>query len=116
MFEKAKHTELDQWLSSEAVVPVLKGGVPLSRIMKMSWVLTWKTPPAEFGETEKRAKARLVVLGYTDPDLTEVARDSPTLALRTGLMLFAICAAERWTLYKGDIKNVLLEGGKAEIG
>ena len=51
-FEKAKHTELDQWLSSEAVVPVLKAGVPLSRIMKMRWVSAWKTPPEESGETE----------------------------------------------------------------
>ena len=84
--------------------------------MKMRWVLTWKTPPEESGESEKRAKARLVVLGYTDPDLTEVAKDSPTLALRTRLMLFAICAAQRWTLFKGDFKNALLQGDKAEVG
>ena len=77
------------------MVPVLKAGVPLSRIMKMRWVLPWKTPPEESGETEKRAKARLVVLGYTDPDYTEVARDPPTLALRTRLVLFAILRSTR---------------------
>ena len=58
----------------------------------------------------------MVVLGYTDPDLTEVARDAPTLALRTRLMLFAICAAEKWVLHKGDIKNAFLQGDKAEVG
>ena len=45
LFEVAKNKELDWWLSSEAVIPVLKAGFPLSRIMKMRWVLTWKSPP-----------------------------------------------------------------------
>ena len=79
-------------------------------------MLTWKSPPEESSDTEKKAKARLVVLGYTDPDLTGVARDAPTLAMRTRLMLFAICAAEKWVLHKGDIKAAFLQGDKAEVG
>ena len=35
LFKVAKHIESDQWLSSEAVVPILKARVPTSRIMKM---------------------------------------------------------------------------------
>ena len=57
MFEVAEHTELDWWLSSEAVVPVLKAGVPLCRIMKMTWVPIWKSSPAASEEAEKKAKA-----------------------------------------------------------
>ena len=83
--------------------------------MKMRWVLTWKDPPEESGDQEKKAKARLVVLGYTDPDLTELTRDAPTLALRTRMIIFTLAAAAEWTLFKGDIKTAFLQGDKDEI-
>ena len=40
--------------------------------MRARWVLTWKSTG--------KATARLCVLGFQDPDLTEVPRDSPTLS------------------------------------
>ena len=39
--------------------------------MRARWVLTWKSTG--------KAKARLCVLGFQDPDLKEVLRDSPML-------------------------------------
>ena len=72
--------ELDTWLSSEAVIPILARGVPAERIMRMRWVLTWKDPPEESPHDPRKAKARLVVLGYTDPGLVGLPRDSPTLS------------------------------------
>ncbi len=56
----------------------------------------------------------MVVLGYTDPGLIDVAGDSPTLALRTRFILLTIAAASGWTLFKGDIKNAFLQGDKVE--
>ncbi len=53
-------------------------------------------------------------MGFTDPDLVDVPRDSPTLALRSRLMIFAIAAASKWKLYKGDIKCAFLQGEKEE--
>ena len=47
-------------------------GVPLSRIMRMRWVLTWKDAAEHDPDQTRKAKARLVVLGYTDPDLVSV--------------------------------------------
>ena len=44
--------------------------------MTMRWVLTWKT---EDDGTQK-AKARLVVKGFTDPDLVTLRSESPTLS------------------------------------
>ena len=40
----------------------------------MRWVHTWKVDE-NTGET--KAKARLVVKGFTDPDLTEIRSESP---------------------------------------
>ena len=82
--------------------------------MRMRWVLTWKDPPEESPNDPRKAKARLVVLGYTDPDLVDVPRDSPTLSSKARQMLYAICAASCWPLYKGDIKCAFLQGEKAE--
>ncbi len=53
-------------------------------------------------------------IGYQDPDLVDVPRDSPTLATRTRFVMFALVAATCWPLYKGDIKTAFLTGDKSE--
>ena len=50
LFIKAKELELQSWID---------------RIMRARWVLTWKS--------SGKAKARLCVLGFQDPDSTEVS-------------------------------------------
>ncbi len=47
LFEEAKDKELDSGISAEAVAPAPKKGIPLSRLMKMRWVLTWKEAPED---------------------------------------------------------------------
>ena len=46
----------------------------------------------------EKAKARLCVLGFQDPDLTEVPRDSPTLSAASE-------ASHKYRLISGDIKT-----------
>ena len=46
--------------------------------MRCRWIYTWK-PPAP-GTTEERAKARLVIRGFEDPELSSIAADAPTLS------------------------------------
>ena len=53
--------------------------------MSSRWVLTWKTD--ETSPLGHKAKARLVVRGYQDPELHQVDTDSPTLS-RDARMLF----------------------------
>ena len=72
LFKKAKELELQSWLDHRVFDLVKKKLVDQERIMRARWVLTWKS--------SGKAKARLCVLGYQDPDLTEVPRDSPTLS------------------------------------
>ena len=45
------------------------------RLLRMHWVLTWKY--IEGGD--RKAKARLVILGYQHPELTSVLTAAPTL-------------------------------------
>ncbi len=55
-----------------------------------------------------------MVIGFKDPDLTRLERDSPTFSLRSRLLFFSTVAARHWKLTKGDIKNAFLQGDSIE--
>ena len=75
LFRKAKELELQSWLYHRVFDLVKKKFVDQVRVMRARWVLTWKS----------KGKARLCVLGFQDPDLTEVHRDSPRCQLHQKL-------------------------------
>ena len=70
--------------------------------MRARWVLTWKSTG--------KAKARLCVLGFQDPDLTEVSRDSPTLSAASEALIMQWVASHKYRLISGDIKTAFLSG------
>lgn len=83
LFAKAKHKEISAWLKHGTVRKVSKGKVPEDAIMRCRWILSWKTAngtekPSDVKEG-KKAKARLVVVGFEDPDIGEISSDAPTL-------------------------------------
>ena len=65
LFEQAKAKELQCWIQTSAIRSILRRRLNPDQILKSRWILTWKTP--EPGESQPRAKARLVVLGFQDP-------------------------------------------------
>ena len=65
-------------------------------------VLTWKSTG--------KAKARLCVLGFQDPDLTEVPHDSPTLSAASEALIMQWVASHKYRLISGDIKTAFLSG------
>ena len=69
--------------------------------MTMRWVHTWKVDE-HTGET--KAKARLVVKGFTDPDVTEIRSESPTLSRLSRQLI----------LRKGDANTAFLSGVREE--
>ena len=81
---------------------VKKKVVDQERIMRARWVLTWKS--------SGKAKARLCVLGFQDPDLTEVPRDSPTLSTASEALIMQWVASHKYRLISGDIKTAFLSG------
>ena len=78
LFNEAKQKEIQCWIQTSAIRGVLRQKLNPEQILKSRWILTWKSP--EPGESQRRAKARLVVLGFQDPKLVDVMRDAPTLS------------------------------------
>lgn len=83
LFQEAKEKEIQSWLSTETVCKVLRHQIPTENVMRCRWILTWK-PTDNVGKDNQSPshvpKARLVVLGYEDPLVHEIPRDSPTMS------------------------------------
>ena len=68
-FDKAKQSEVQNWLKTETVKKILRSQLSEDQILRCRWILTWK--PLDAGDIDPKqpdkkhkAKARLVVLGY----------------------------------------------------
>ena len=118
LFRQAKDKEIDSWIQTGTVAKILRHQIPLENIMRCRWILTWK----EIDESERKAskssqsqfkpKARLVVLGYTDPCLEDIPRDSPTMTKMTRMMILQFAASNNWDIESFDIKTAFLRGSE----
>ena len=112
----AKDSEIKNWISTQTVEKLLRDKVDPSQIMKCRWVLTWKPLDEEArlaaGNPHKfrKAKARLVVLGFMDPSLDSLQRDSPTMSRLSRMMVLQLIASKQWTLFSFDIRTAFLQG------
>ena len=64
-FAAAKDAEVQNWIKTGTVSRILRAKLSPEQILRCRWILTWK--PLD-GKTPD-AQARLVVLGYMDPQL-----------------------------------------------
>ena len=101
-FRAAQHKEMDQWISTDVISVCQRSGIPKQRVMTMHWVHTGKVNE-DTGET--KAKARLVVKRFTDPDLTEIRWESPTLSRLSRQLILQLSASRGFHLRKGDVKT-----------
>ena len=60
------------------------------------------------------AKARLVIQGFTDPDLTTIRAEAPTLSKLARHMILQMAASHHFTLEMGDMKTAFLQGDRGE--
>ena len=117
-FQKAKKSEIMNWLRTDTVCKMLRNQLSPQEVLRCRWVLTWK--PIEEQDRDpkdskdKKAKARLVVLGYLDPSIEKLNRDSPTLSKHARMLLLQLIASNNWTLRSFDIKAAFLQGKTQE--
>ena len=117
-FDKAKEKEVTNWLQTGTVERMFRHQLSPEQILRCRWIYVWKPVECpkeqkELGKT-KKAKARLVVLGYLDPQLETIPRDSPTLGRTSKMMIAQVVASMLWTLGSFDIKAAFLQGKTQE--
>lgn len=66
------------------------------------------------GEEATKAKARLIVLGYLDPQLEEIPRDSPTMSKVSRMLVLQLISTEGWDLLSFDVKAAFLQGTQSD--
>ena len=107
-FETAKEKETGEWLRSAALLAVKREGIPEDRLMKSRWILTFKD--------DGRAKARLVLMGFTEPDLLHLRADSPTVSRRGRQLFLQECANRSWRGKIGRRERGVPAGPRAHRG
>ena len=100
-FQKAKENEIQNWLKTGTISRIMRDQVPPDQVLRCRWILTWKPiddqEKAQLkGTKNHKAKARLVILGYLDPKIAEVPRDSPTLGRHSKMLLLQTIASKGW--------------------
>ena len=98
LFRRAKDADLQSY--HKVLDVVNKKVADKDRVMRTRWVLTWKST--------NKAKARLCVLGFQDPDLTEVPRDSTALSAQAEALTSQCVASNQRKLVSRDIKTAFL--------
>ena len=106
-FQQAKAKEVSNWVKQSAL-RLVKHDVPKDRLIRMRWLYTLKH--------DDTAKARLILIGYEDPDLTELDRSSPTMTRRSRGLFFTMAAQQQWTTLKADVRAAFLQGDESETG
>jgi hypothetical protein len=113
LFEKAMQKEWNSWIENKVTSLCKRKGIPTERIIKARWVLVWKKS-SDPDDRTKTPKARLVLVGWQDPELGRIATDSPTLRKETKHLILTICASRRWKIWGADIKTAFLSGDPAK--
>lgn len=104
-FQMAKQKEINNWRKEKAI-KLIRHEVPKSRVMRMRWIYTLKH--------DQSAKARLVIIGFQDPDLTTLATTAPVMSRRTRGLFLTLCSCRKWTALKADVRAAFLQGRDSE--
>jgi hypothetical protein len=108
LFHEAKQKELKCWLDTQTVQAIMRNKIHPSRIMSSRWILTWKEDASQ--PSGRKAKARLVVKGFQDPDIGSLCSDSPTLTRDSRMLLLQTVSSMRWVVQSFDITTAFLRG------
>lgn len=117
LFVEAKHKEITNWLNTGTVSKTFRNQLNPEQILRCRWTCGWKpleesgnTTTSKSSATHHKANARLVVLGFLDPDIDTIARDSPRLGRQARMLILQLISSMSWTLRSFDIKAAFLQG------
>ena len=106
--------ELRQVLQAEALREARAAeveGLTENEIMQMRWLLTWKSVPGISGSTRK-AKARLIILGFQNHMLTQLNTSAPTVSRLGKHMFYSLCALHGLTMETADASSAFLQSNE----
>ena len=133
LFERAKLKEVDSFLKNEAARQCLdneeiRKAYESRRIVRARWVLTWKlTPTEELAEAKqdgatnpstvytsdgsKKAKARIVLLGFEHPNLLDPTfkTASPVQSTVGRNLLYSLAVQHQWEIEGLDLATAFLQ-------
>ena len=134
LFVRAKTKEVNSFLSNAAVRRCLDSqevteALTSQRLMRCRWVLTWKPTPEESlaealqevqekpltttftSDGRKKAKARIVLLGFEHPDLLSASHQtsSPVQALLTRNLSYQLVMERGWDIEGIDMSTAFLQ-------
>ena len=96
---KAKQKEISSFLKHAAVEAATRSGLQCKSLMRMRWVITRKS--------DDSLKARLVIQGFTDPQLGAKPTASPKVSTRGRQLFLTVAGSLRMKVFKGDAKKAL---------
>ncbi len=111
LFEGAMTRELDQVLQAQALRAARASeisGPEENDITQMRWLLTWKKMP-DAGSSTRRAKARLIILGFQHPRLTELTTAAPTVSRLGKHISFCAIALHGFDVEAADASSAFLQ-------
>ena len=112
--DSAKGAELESWLSHK-VARAACPSIGEEQCMRMRWLYTFKAAGDEPSSQGKvKAKARIVVLGFSDPSLLERTTASPAMSRMSKMLLLNMASARRWKILAGDVKTAFLQAKPPE--
>eukprot|EP00438_Fugacium_kawagutii_P011914 Skav221382 [mRNA] locus=scaffold7016:18304:23637:- [translate_table: standard] len=115
-FIEAKRQELEQFFCNDVWEFENEGQKheASGRTITARWVLTWKKVEKEGEPTRWKAKARLVLRGFQDPDLLNLKKAAPTASRLSRSFLLAAKVWCHWDMHSGDVKCAFLSGSGFE--
>ena len=113
-FVDGKRKELDQYFNNFvwkfAATDEIETAIRNKRVITARWVLTWKKIDSEDGIVRWRAKARLVLRGFQDPDILSMKTAAPTAGRTARTFLLACTVWMNWSLFCADVQAAFLSG------
>ena len=113
-FVDGKRRELDQYFSNSvwqfALTGEIEDAIKNKRVITARWVLTWKKVEEENGVVRWKAKARLVLRGFQDPDILSMKTAAPTAGRTARCFLLTVAVWMDWQVYCADVQAAFLSG------